>query len=88
MNTEVVPWFAFALSLLGVLAGFVWNAASTKTAHHMRLEALEVDRKDTRASIDKLAAAVTKLDKHLAVNEARASQGQFNEGDSDRPNRG
>ena len=78
-------------SLIGMLTAFVgamgvvWRAASMMTAHGLRIDALERGHGALLPAIDELRRAIVKLDKHLAVSNARQSAGQFDQGTTDPP---
>ena len=87
MSGDAIAFAALCVTLIGILVSFIRKQAVTETEHRLRISALEGTHRDLRAAVDSLTVAVTKLDKHLAVSDARASQGQFSEGDTDPPPR-
>jgi uncharacterized coiled-coil protein SlyX len=96
MSADGIAFAGVALTLLLALLGFVWRAASTSTAHELRIASLEKSSndiasdlrrqiKELESTIDKLREAVWGLTTRLRVSQARASQGQFDQGETDPP---
>jgi hypothetical protein len=88
VNPEVLPWFATVWGVLVLLGGFIWHAAVTKTSHEHRIAVLERGHSALLPTIEELRKAVVKLDKSIAVSNARSnSQGAFDQGQTDPPGR-
>jgi len=92
----VVAMLGTILSALGVVWRVTWRAAVTTTSVDLRLASLEASRSSTEQrhskleeAIDELTKAIYRLRADIRVNEARASQGNFdNSSDTDPPRRG
>lgn len=91
----IVAMLGTILSALGVVWRVTWRAAVTTTSVDLRLASLESSRTMTEArhskleeAIDELTKAIYRLRADIRVNEARASQGGFDNSDTDPPRRG
>ena len=92
----IVTLCGVLVTILGALIGLIWKAASTSTAHELRITSLEKSSndiasdlrrqiKELESTIEKLKEAVWGLTTRLRVSQARASQGQFDQGETDPP---
>ena len=83
LSGDAIAALGLCVTLLGILLAFVRKQATNETEFKFRITALEKHGDGLSVAINKLTAAVTRLDRKLAVSNARASQGQF--ADTDRP---
>lgn len=99
MNAEIVPWFALVVTLLGATLTFVWRASEWRTEHNLRIGALEKSDDAKAKKHDKLETAIDELTTQVfglradlkvanAIAKERASQGNFDNGDTEPPRRG
>jgi hypothetical protein len=86
MSPDAIGAFGLAVTILLALMGWIWHVASWRTSHEIRIGSLEKAHDGLIRSIDRLASAITRLDKKLAVSDIRQSQGQY--ADTEPPTRG
>ena len=77
----VVALFGLTFTLLASLIALVWRASATVVSHSFRLTALEHDVQE----VVELRKHLWTLDRRSEVRAARASAGQFDQGNSDAP---
>lgn len=77
MSGEVLPWLGLVVTLMGALIGLVWRAAVLST----RVDTLE----RAIGEVAELRKHLWTLDRRSEVRAARASAGQFDQGNSDPP---
>ena len=98
MSGDTIALAGLCVTMLGILVGFVWNAAVTATSLKLRVSSLERDHGETanslRAEIKELkgvaaelSKAVWKLTTRLEVNAAESRASQHDIGDTDPPPR-
>ena len=92
----IVTLCGVLVTILGALIGLIWKASATSTSHELRIKSLEDGSRDTTSDLrrqikglestgEKLKEAVWGLTTRLRVSQARASQGQFDQGETDPP---
>jgi hypothetical protein len=84
----------FALSCLGSAMLVLWRAAATMTAHELRLASLEKSHSERREwerglekSLDEITRAIYEVRSDIRATRIRASQGAFDEGNTEPPER-
>jgi hypothetical protein len=98
MSSDVIALAGLCVTMLGILVGFVWNAAVTATGLKMRVSSLERDHEGTakdlrdqirglQVVIETLRSSVWELTTRLKVNAAEMRASQHDISDTDPPPR-
>jgi hypothetical protein len=92
-GAEITCLIGMLTALVGAMA-IVWRAASMMTAHDLRLASLEKSHSERREwerglekSLDEITRAIYEVRSDIRATRIRASQGAFDEGNTEPPER-